>query len=115
MRVLIDECVDPRVKNLLSNHQPATVHEKAWGAYPDGLLLAVAQDEFDVLLTIDHKLEFQQNLATYRIGAVVAHVSKNQLAYYRARQTEILAAIERIGHGEVIHVGEVRRFDEPPV
>lgn len=114
MRVLIDECVDPRIKSLLVDHQPATVHEKAWGAYEDGPLLAVAQNEFDVLLTIDRKLEFQQNLAKYRIGLLVVHVPKNQIAYYRAMQTEILAAIVRIRHGEAIHVGrQVQRFDEP--
>jgi len=105
MRVLIDECVDPRVKNILSDHQPATVHEKGWGAYSDGSLLAAAQNEFDVLFTIDGKLEHQQNLNHYRIGVIVAHVPKNRLAYYKAMETEILAAIARVRHREVIHVG----------
>jgi hypothetical protein len=49
MRVLIDECVDPRVKLLFTDHQVATVHEQDWDALEDGPLLTVAQKDFDVL------------------------------------------------------------------
>jgi len=52
MRILVDECVDPRVKRLFADHQTATVHEKKWDTLDDGALLAFAQDQFDVLLTI---------------------------------------------------------------
>jgi predicted nuclease of predicted toxin-antitoxin system len=53
MRVLIDECVDPRVKLLFSDHEVSTVHERGWDTFEDGPLLAIAQKDFDVLLTID--------------------------------------------------------------
>jgi predicted nuclease of predicted toxin-antitoxin system len=84
MRILVDECVDPRVKRLFADHETATVHEKRWDTLDDGSLLAVAQDEFDVLLTIDRGLEFQQNIAKFRLGLVVVHVPKNQIAHYQA-------------------------------
>jgi hypothetical protein len=58
MRVLIDECVDPRVKLLFSDHEVSTVHERGWDTFEDGPLLAIAQKDFDVLLTIDRGLEF---------------------------------------------------------
>jgi hypothetical protein len=89
MRVLIDECVDPRVRLLLSDHDVATVHDQGWDTLEDGPLLTVAQKDFDALLTIDRSLEFQQNLSKFRIGVIVVHVPKNQLAYYRAIQKEI--------------------------
>jgi hypothetical protein len=38
MRVLIDECLDPRVKLLLGDHIAATVHEQGWDAFEDGPL-----------------------------------------------------------------------------
>lgn len=66
MRILIDECVDPRVKLLFSGHLAATVHDKEWAALEDGPLLALAQKEFDVLVTIDGGLERQQNLANFQ-------------------------------------------------
>jgi len=104
MRVLIDECVDPRVKLLFGDHKVATVHEQGWDTMEDGPLLAVAQKDFDVLLTIDAGLEFQQNLSKLRLGVVVAHVPKNQLPYYRVIQKEMLAAIDKARPGGIIHV-----------
>ena len=104
MRVLIDECVDPRVKTLLLDHLAATLHDRGWGAFEDGSLLAAAQDAFDVLVTIDRKPAFQQNLAKFRIGVVVVRVPKNQLRYYRMIREELLMAIRKVGAGEVLHV-----------
>jgi hypothetical protein len=43
--------------------------------------LALAQKEFDVLLTIDSGMEFQQNIPSFQIGLVIVHVPKNQLAH----------------------------------
>lgn len=62
MRILIDECVDPRVKKLFNDHTVKTVHDMGWDRLTDGALLTSAQGLFDVLLTIDRGLEFQQNL-----------------------------------------------------
>ncbi len=109
MRILIDECVDPRVKTLLLDHLVATVHEQGWGALGDGALLAAAQHLFDVLVTIDRKLEFQQNIAKFRIGLVVVRVPKNQLRYYQAIREELLWAIQRVQAGEVVHVDGLDR------
>jgi len=104
MRVLIDECLDPRIKRLFAEHETATVHEKEWDTLDDGALLEVAQDQFDVLLTIDRSLEFQQNIAKFHIGVVVVHVPKNQIAHYEATQKELLIALKQMRPGEVQHV-----------
>jgi hypothetical protein len=104
MRVLIDECVDPRVASLLTDHNVATVHEQGWDTLQDGQLLAVARNAFDVLLTINGVIEFQQNIPKSGIGVIVAHIPKNQLHHYRAKQRAILGAIGSVRPGEVIHV-----------
>ena len=104
MRILIDECVDPRVKLLFGEHQAATVHEQGWDTLEDGPLLAVAQKEFDVLVTIDGSLEFQQNVSKLRLAVVVVHVPKNQLAHYRVIHNELLAAVANARPGTVAHV-----------
>jgi hypothetical protein len=70
----------------------------------DGTLLAVAQDQFDVFLTIDQSLEFQQNIAALRLGIIVVHVPKNQIAHYEAIQEELRLAVEQVGPGQVRHV-----------
>jgi hypothetical protein len=81
MRVLIDECVDPRVKLLLGEQNVATVHEQGWDSLEEGPPLTVAQEEFDVLLTIDGSIQFQQNLSKFQVGLIVVHVPKNQMAH----------------------------------
>lgn len=104
MRVLIDECVDPRVKSLLTDHYAVTVHEPGWGALEDGPLLQLARREFDALLTIDSKLEFQHNIAKLQIALIVVHVPKNQFAYYQALQAELLATLDQAVSGMTYHV-----------
>ena len=59
MRILIDECVDPRVKLLFGDLEAATVHEQGWDAHEDGPLLTAAQQTFDVPVTIDGGIEHQ--------------------------------------------------------
>ena len=105
MRILIDECVDPRVKLLFGEDEAATVHERAWDALEDGPLLKLAQDHYDVFLTIDGNLEHQQNLSKLDLGIVVARVPKNQMSYYRAIEEELRRAVETVRPGQVVHVG----------
>ena len=76
MRILIDECVDPRVKALFPGHEAKTVHDMGWDQLADGPLLELAEQAFDVLITIDRNLEDQQNLGKVRRGVVVARGSK---------------------------------------
>lgn len=109
MRILIDECVDPRIKQLLDGHEVANVHECGWGGLDDALLLLRAQDSFDILLTLDRKLEFQQNISKLRLGLLVVQVPKNQIAFYRAIRAEILAAVSEIRPGKVLHVARARK------
>ncbi len=104
MRILIDECVDPRVQLLFGDLEATTVHEQGWDALEDGPLLTAAQQTFDVLVTIDGGIEHQQNLAKFQIGVVVVHVPKNQLPHYRVLQRELLSAVERVRPGQTIHV-----------
>ena len=104
MRVLIDECVDPRVRLILGDHKVSTVHDQGWDTLEDGPLLTLAQRKFDVIVTIDAGIEFQQNLSKFPIAVIVVHVPKNQLTHYRAIQEELLAAIEKAHRGEALHV-----------
>jgi hypothetical protein len=78
--------------------------KKAGTPLRDGALLALAEKEFDVLITIDSSMEFQQNIPKFRIGVIIVHVPKNQLAHYRAPQKELLLAVEKAQAGKVIHV-----------
>ena len=60
MRVLLDECVDPRLKAVLTNHSVSTAAELSWNRLKDRELLARAELQFDVFVTIDKGIEHQQ-------------------------------------------------------
>jgi hypothetical protein len=62
------------------------------------------REVFDLLLTIDSRMEFQQIIPKFQIGVVVVHVQKNQLARYKVLQKELLLAVEQVQRGQVIHV-----------
>jgi hypothetical protein len=70
-RVLLDENLPRKLRRDLSDCVVRTVQEEGWTSYANGALLGRAQDHFDVLLTGDRRLQFQQNLPAYRIGVVV--------------------------------------------
>jgi predicted nuclease of predicted toxin-antitoxin system len=104
MRILIDECVDPRVKKLFAGHEAKTVHEMGWDQLKDGPLLKLAEQSFDVFITIDRNLEYQQNLSKLLLGVIVVRVPKNQMPYYVAAKSDLLAAIAQVQRGQVVHV-----------
>jgi hypothetical protein len=70
MRMLLDECVPRGLTHELGDHEVRTVPEMGWGGMKNGALLQLAAESFDVLLTTDRNLAFQQNIATLRFGII---------------------------------------------
>lgn len=72
MRVLFDQGTPVPLRQALPGHSVSTAYELGWSTLKDGELLRSAESEgFDVLLTTDMRLRYQQNLAAYRIALVV--------------------------------------------
>jgi predicted nuclease of predicted toxin-antitoxin system len=104
VRILLDECVNPRVRQAFPHHKVVTVAEVEWRALPDAELIAQAQSECDVLVTIDKGFEHEHNLKKLAFGIVIVHVPKNRIEYYRPLFQVLVGAVERVRPGEVIHV-----------
>jgi uncharacterized protein DUF5615 len=62
MRVLLDECVPRALREELLGHEVMTVAEVGWAGVKNGELVLLAARRFDLLLTVDRNLEYQQNL-----------------------------------------------------
>jgi len=107
MRVLIDECALRALKGFLSKHghESLTVQEAGWSGKENGELLAVAETEFDVLVTVDTNLRYQQNLTGRRIAIVVLQSSSNRLEQLREHFPALVLAVKTIKPGEIIQVG----------
>jgi hypothetical protein len=78
VRVLLDECLPRRLKRDLVGHEAHTAPEMGWASKRNGELLRLAQHEFDVFLTVDRKLQHQQNLASFNIAVIVMVAGTNR-------------------------------------
>jgi hypothetical protein len=94
MRVLLDECVDWRLGRDIVGHEVKTARQMGWTTVKNGELLALAAKQFDVFVTVDRNLSFQQNLAPLSIAVVVLCARTNRLSDLRLLTPELLAAVE---------------------
>jgi hypothetical protein len=73
-----------------------------WAGIKNGALLQLAAESFDVLLTADRNLTFQQNLATLRLGIIVLRAPRNDISVLRPLIPSVFEALLRIKVGEVV-------------
>jgi len=108
MRVLVDECAPKALKRFFvtQGHKSLTVQEAGWPGKQNGELLKLAEADFDVLVTLDTNLQYQQNLKGRRIAVVVLHTSSNRIEELRRLFPACLSAVERIKPGEIIQVSD---------
>jgi predicted nuclease of predicted toxin-antitoxin system len=110
VKVLLDENLDPRLRNLLEDHQCTTVLYAGWAGLKNGMLLATAEAAgFQVFLTGDRKIPQEQTMDRRRIAIVV--LTAHQLSIIQGHVAEISSAIHLVRPGEIVVVecGEFRR------
>ena len=94
MKVFLDECVDWRLARDIVGHDVKTARQMDWAAVENGALLRLAEQHFDVFVTTDRNLAFQQNLNRFSIAVIVLQAKTNRLADLRPLIPGLLAAIE---------------------
>ena len=105
MRILLDEDIPRRLGPLLVGHDASTVPRSGWSGIKNGKLLALAATRFDVFLTMDRNLEFQQNPATLPIAILVIEALSNRIEHLRPLVPEILRALNSARPKSLRHVG----------
>ena len=105
MRVFVDECVDWRLLRDVVNHEVKTARQMGWSTIQNGELLALAAKEFDVFVTVDRNLSFQQNLPAFPIAVLVLRAPSNRLADLQPLVAELLVRIPTAKKGAVEYVG----------
>jgi hypothetical protein len=76
MKIIIDECVPSIVKIGLPDRQVKTVQEMGWAGIKNGELLKLVALDFDVFITSDKNLQYQQNLANFPIAVILLQVTR---------------------------------------
>jgi len=101
MRILIDECLDWRLGRALTGYDCVSVQKMGWGGIKNGRLLALAQAEFDVFLTADRNLSFQQNTTKFQIAVVVLVAGSTQLNKTLPLMSKVLDLLPGLTPGKV--------------
>jgi hypothetical protein len=94
MKILLDECVPWPMHKFLAGHECSTTQQRGWGGIKNGDLLRLAEGEFDLFITSDQSIRYQQNLADRQIA--IPELSTNDFRRIQAAQALIHSAIETI-------------------
>lgn len=94
MRILLDESVPVRLGVMLIGHTSISVQRQGWTSIKNGKLLALAAAaEFDVLLTADKGMEYQQNLATLPVSILIMLAKSNRVDDLALAIPKVLVAL----------------------
>lgn len=104
MKVLLDECLPKKLKREVNGDVVKTVPEMAWAGKKNGELLRLAEQEFDVLLTNDRNIEYQQNLKRFNLAVIVLVAHTNDIEDLRPLMPAANEALRAIRAGEIVHI-----------
>jgi len=104
MRLLLDECLPKQLKRHFIGHQTLTVPEAGLASLKNGALLRQLSGKFDVFITVDSNLRFQQNLAAFNIAVIVLRAHSNDMADLLPLVPEVLTMIESAKPGMAVEV-----------
>lgn len=94
MKIVIDECVPSIVKRGLPGRGIVSVQEMGWAGVKNGELLKLVSNEFDVFITSDKNLRYQQNLADLDLAIIL--LPSNQVPVIKALLPNIDEALSSI-------------------
>jgi predicted nuclease of predicted toxin-antitoxin system len=96
VKILLDECIDRRFAAEFPEHEVKTVPQMGWAGVKNGSLMELAEATFDVFITVDRNLSFQQNLASYDIAVIVLRSVSNRYQDLAPLGPRALEALENI-------------------
>ena len=102
MKVLLDECVPWPMHKLLSTHACTTAQRRGWGGFKNGDLLRLAEGMFDLFITSDQNIRYQQSLAGRSIS--ILELSTNKIRRIEAAADLVRAAVGNIKPGQFLHL-----------
>lgn len=105
MKIFLDECIDWRLSRDITGHEVRTARQMGWTSIKNGELLALVAKTFDVFVTVDRNLAFQQHVAAIPVAVVVLRAKSNRLTDLRALLPELMRALNSAQPGRVMTIG----------
>jgi predicted nuclease of predicted toxin-antitoxin system len=105
VRVLLDEDLDVRIRHHFGAEvEVVTVQYRGWKGRKNGELLQMAAEEFDVFVTGDDNLSFQQRVASFDLAVVVLRPTSKALPHLLELMPEVRRRLPDLQAGEVIGI-----------
>jgi hypothetical protein len=104
VKILLDECIDRRLAKDIAGHEVKTVPQMGWATIKNGDLLTLAEKDFEIFVTADRNLSFQQNLPRYNIAVIVLRARSNRLQDLHPLIPKLLEALAKAKRGEALWV-----------
>lgn len=107
MRVLIDECLPAGLKESLAalGHKCETVRRVGYGAKKNGELLSLMEGQWDVLLTNDRNIKYQQNISGRNVSILILCAKSNRIKDLLPLMPACAQALLSLVPGSVVEVG----------
>lgn len=109
MRLLLDECVARKLKRDLVGHEVITVVEAGYSGLKNGVLLRAAAGNFDVFITVDQNLPYQQNIGLLQIAVLILITDGITYPDLKPLVREVLASLGTIQPGELLRIEKVSK------
>ena len=107
MRILLDEQLPRQLAPYLEGHDTRTVKQQGWAGLKNGeLLKEAATAGFEVFLTSDQNIAFQQNLKKTDLFVVVLVALTNKLEDLLPLVPSVLVALKGSGRGRLVRIGD---------
>jgi uncharacterized protein DUF5615 len=107
MKILIDECMPWKIGRSLIGHECVSVVKAGFSGKKNGALLELAEHAgYDVLLTVDQGIPYQQQLTGRKIALIILQVAANKMEMLVPHISAVLLAIQSIKPGQVVHIGK---------
>lgn len=107
MKILLDECLPRKLKQMFVGQHAVTVREMGWTGTKNGALLRLAATEFDIFITADQNLSHQQNMQSIVLGIIVLVARNTRIGTLQALMPQVKSILNTIKPGEVIYVRKV--------
>lgn len=106
MRLLLDECLPKQLKRAFVGHEVRTVPEAGLAGLENGALLRRAAEQFDVLVTVDANLQYQQNTSRLGLAVLVLRAASNDISDLSPLIPKALDALTRLSPGMVVEISD---------
>jgi hypothetical protein len=102
MKILFDQGTPAPPRRALTAHAVSTAYEMGWMQLGNGALLQAAEAQFDVFITTDRNLRYQQNVKDLRLAILILPTTSWPII--RAHETQVAKAVDALRAGDLIEL-----------